>query len=292
MLLVYYLLIDLQNKPLEKEKRMATVLPTFKAVVVESGTGASSPSRKMKNLKNRLKRRTCLPGYPINVPFNNLQEVYDYLAEERITCLRCGKQYKRLGVHLIKIHNMSYLQYHKFYGIPKNHGLACPDTKKILSNHFKNLVQIRGADVLNEQLKKGREKIKKENIKATPNHLNVKRALKAMHEKERISSFDDSIWQKYLKILSEKGTIGEVSKVQGMPSKTMVRQKLREDNAFKKQYDNVVSNMSWRLRAKRGDLPEEFTNICIELSSNGMLQKDIAKKLGVQKMTISRHLNK
>ncbi len=56
--------------------------------------------------------------YPVERVFQTMEEVDAYLSGDRITCLLCGKQLRRLAVHLPKVHNMTGDDYRTKYGIP------------------------------------------------------------------------------------------------------------------------------------------------------------------------------
>jgi hypothetical protein len=54
----------------------------------------------------------------------NLDEIRAYFSGDRITCMRCGKSYGRLGGHLQTIHQMSENEYRDLYGLPWTYGLT------------------------------------------------------------------------------------------------------------------------------------------------------------------------
>ena len=76
-------------------------------------------------------RRSTMAGYPRNEKFTNPAAMKEYFAGSRITCLRCGKNYRTLGVHLQTIHDMEPDEYREIYGIPWTYGLSCAETTKL-----------------------------------------------------------------------------------------------------------------------------------------------------------------
>lgn len=82
--------------------------------------GANRPGRQ---LRRREARRRVLPGFPVSRPFQTRKEMQEYLAGDKIQCLRCGKWYRSLGVHLSTIHGMSPTEYRKLYRINWRAGL-------------------------------------------------------------------------------------------------------------------------------------------------------------------------
>jgi hypothetical protein len=89
---------------------------------------SKSSAEKIKN-----NRKKILPGYPITIPFNSIDDVREYISKDRITCLLCGKTYKKLGNHLLAIHETTVDEYRNFYHIPWTYGLLCPSSEQAYS---------------------------------------------------------------------------------------------------------------------------------------------------------------
>lgn len=83
---------------------------------------------KTKAYYKRLARRKVLPGFPVEEPFKNIEAVRDYFKNERVTCMLCGKIYKKLGNHLLKIHGVTCDSYRQRYNIPWTYGLICEES--------------------------------------------------------------------------------------------------------------------------------------------------------------------
>jgi hypothetical protein len=82
----------------------------------------------LRSERMRAARRKVLPGYPVNAPFQSILEVREYLAGDRVTCLLCGKNYKDISKHIVKIHNITPDEYRKKYNIPWTYGIVCRET--------------------------------------------------------------------------------------------------------------------------------------------------------------------
>lgn len=85
-------------------------------------------------------RRKVKTGFPKEFVFLNPNELNDYLSGHRITCLLCGKDYKALGHHLLKIHEMSSEDYKAKYGIPFTRGLTCESTFEKFGNNARKRI--------------------------------------------------------------------------------------------------------------------------------------------------------
>lgn len=79
--------------------------------------------------RKRERRRTVMAGYPKATVFATEAELDAYFAPERLTCLECGKTFRELGVHLLKIHSTTAEDYKSAHGIPWRRGLTGCDTK-------------------------------------------------------------------------------------------------------------------------------------------------------------------
>jgi len=90
-----------------------------------NGTGFLGKQSKTKRAIARSKaRRAVLPGFPIEKAFESVEATREYLSHDRIVCLRCGKEYHRLGLHLERIHGITNDQYRAMYRIPWRYGLV------------------------------------------------------------------------------------------------------------------------------------------------------------------------
>jgi len=86
-------------------------------------------------------RRKVLPGYPIETPFKNIDEVKEYLSGSSITCLLCGKTFKSLIEHIKKIHEITLDEYREKYNIPWTYALICEDLSNKLSEMLNKRVE-------------------------------------------------------------------------------------------------------------------------------------------------------
>ena len=86
---------------------------------------------------NARSRRTVLPGYPRKFKFVDPDALRRYFEGDRIVCLMCGKTYRKLGVHLLKIHTMTPDEYRARFGIPWTYGLCCGETTELHSEEAK-----------------------------------------------------------------------------------------------------------------------------------------------------------
>lgn len=83
------------------------------------------------NFQTRAARAAVLPGYPIDEKFKTPEQLAAYFGGARIVCLRCGKTYRSLGIHLKTIHGMEPDEYRDAYDIPWSYGLICATTREI-----------------------------------------------------------------------------------------------------------------------------------------------------------------
>lgn len=163
-----------------------------------TGIGGKIPygaglTRKWKNSneKKLLKKRNPRPGYPLDIVFKTKEEIEEYLSQEKITCLLCGRNFKSLGNHLL-IHNYSVEDYKRKYGLPFRKGLMCPANREKNSNQLK------------QRLKEG--KISREHI--TPEFLRTNAKKSAELHYDRRQPFrhenDLKLLKKAVKVSSQK----------------------------------------------------------------------------------------
>ena len=94
----------------------------------------------VKSEQKKRARRKPLRGYPIEIPFSNMDEVREYTSGERVVCLLCGREFKKLGSHIEKIHGITRDEYREMYNIPYRHPLSCEETKSLYSANMKKRI--------------------------------------------------------------------------------------------------------------------------------------------------------
>ena len=57
-------------------------------------------------------------------PFTSRVQVEQYLADDRLVCLECGRRYAFLPAHLTRTHDLSAAQYRERWGLPAGTPLA------------------------------------------------------------------------------------------------------------------------------------------------------------------------
>jgi hypothetical protein len=92
------------------------------------------------NLRRYQSIRKIIDGFPWDGVFKSKQEVHDYLKGDKIQCLLCGKWFKMLATHIVRVHNISVDDYKIKYQIPWTYGLICSDSaKKCRQNCIKRI---------------------------------------------------------------------------------------------------------------------------------------------------------
>ncbi len=77
-----------------------------------------------KQARRRARRRQVLPGFPRTEKFSSIAEAHDYVSGADLQCLLCGQRKQSLGIHVLKIHDMTAEQYKVLFGIPYGVGLS------------------------------------------------------------------------------------------------------------------------------------------------------------------------
>lgn len=100
------------------------------------------------------KAREIKPGYPWVGRFTDEAQLAHYLAVERITCLECGKTYRRLEGHL-RVHAIDASDYKAKFGIPQSAALVCQEVHERLKSRADFLRGIVAATPIEEMRKRG-----------------------------------------------------------------------------------------------------------------------------------------
>jgi predicted transcriptional regulator len=92
--------------------------PQFVKMGLSSTGFAGKPESALRAANKRKARRRINEGYPWQGAFKTPEELDRYLSGDIIECLLCGKVYKTLGVHILRIHGVSVEKYQERFGIP------------------------------------------------------------------------------------------------------------------------------------------------------------------------------
>lgn len=91
----------------------------------------SKGTRPLRNKMRALARRRGYAGFPIAARPFTADEVDAYFSADSITCLLCGRGFRRLASHLPAIHQVTEDDYRAMYGLPWGRGLTCQETKSL-----------------------------------------------------------------------------------------------------------------------------------------------------------------
>jgi hypothetical protein len=61
--------------------------------------------------------------------FSSIEDVKKHFSGEFVTCLLCGKEYRAIGNHIVRIHNMSIDEFKVKYNIPWSYSLSSEVTR-------------------------------------------------------------------------------------------------------------------------------------------------------------------
>lgn len=91
--------------------------------------------------QRRAARRNPLRGFPITDKFESIESVREYTSRERVICLLCGREFKKLGSHIEKVHEITRDEYRELYNIPYRHPLSCGETRALYSENMKRKIE-------------------------------------------------------------------------------------------------------------------------------------------------------
>jgi hypothetical protein len=227
-------------------------------------------------------------GFPIETRFESDADVAAYLGAERIVCLRCGKPYKTLAMHLVRIHGWTADQYKQFYGLPWRSGLSCVETKsKQVENGKRSFEEGFGVGGLSDIERKTFRDMAHRAKHRPHTPSNIARGRTRFVARNGGMVMDEEAYDAVLCAMTTHDiTAKEALALTGKPSMTMFYKRTRIDAAFQAKYHAVVDSLSFATQHKCQMLGNRFSAECMRLRADGMLVKDIAAKFNVNKMTV------
>lgn len=214
-----------------------------------------------------------------------MEEVDNYFASEKLTCLYCKKKYHSLHAHLWQCHRVHAETYKAEFGIPWNRGLISQTVREKLS---KQIASQRAAGVIpqspsKEHLKKLRTAVK--NRRPTQAAVRDSMSKHALRTHGRSERWNEKDMQEYLDRIASGRTVTEVGKDKDMPSREVFDKHLRENPKFKERYEEVWEAVPFAVQARAQRLGDRFNYRVVALRDEGKTWPEIANLLDVNEST-------
>lgn len=238
--------------------------------------------------------REPLPGYPIEDRFQSREAIENYLSDDRIICLLCGRAFKAMTAHLT-IHEITADEYKDKYNIPYRYSLVRETTHNLMSKAYK--ARLKADPGLSKRL----QKLVKDNTDARISGLKKARPRRDFIVAEQTqrgvnlaghqAEFSDDEKTAIIGALNSGMTQDEAIASVGY-SPSGVYANMRKDKAFKEAVRLAIEAQPFPLQARQQRLGERFNAECKRLLDKGYSDHLIAEKLGVTAMSVNRRTKK
>lgn len=252
-------------------------------------------SNKEPAVRGAKNRRAILQGYPIETPFVSPKAVYEYLNGDRIVCLRCGKPYKALHIH-IKVHGWNEVRYKEYYGLPWRTGLTCTSTKALKSVSGKKKMARDKANSIGvfQYTEEEKRKIRK---KAHIAPRRKRAAYRKILDTNKVNDYtanaddlrkwkDEHYWAILKRMRKQDRTASDVNSDEDMPGVSQTHQFKKSNPDFAKALEDTWELLSFPVQSKAEHLGKRFRQEATQLRGEGFSSREIAKKFGVSKITV------
>jgi len=225
-------------------------------------------------------------GYPITKPFETMDEVDDYFAEEKLTCLLCGGKYISLHAHLGGSHKITADKYREQYGIPWNRGLAAKSMRDKLSRIIKDqrkkgIIPHRPTPEHIEKMQAAR----KTNSRPMQNTVRDNISKKALKTHGRTERWGKNDIEEFLNRIKSGRTITEVGKDKDMPCREIFYKYIRDNPEFNQKFLSVWENVQFDVQIRGQKTGERFKRAIVKLRTEGKTWPEISKELNVKEST-------
>lgn len=240
-----------------------------------------------RSTRKRNARRRTLPGFPKELKFSKQKELREYFSGDKIVCLLCGRELKRLGNHLVPIHGVTEDEYRERYGIPWTYGLNSKLTTGNYSLAVKKRIEYDGFIP---------EPAKGESLYGVPRRKSppVRRDIRRQNLKKTANPpvYNQATWDEFAARVEAGEHPLDIAASRGMPSKTRYYEHTAEDEKFAGRAAKAKRELSFSVLARHEELGTVFAERVKTLRSGGMFFYRIAEQLGVSTMTVVRHCKK
>lgn len=244
-----------------------------------------SALRPQRNLERRTARRMVLPGYPIAPrPFTR-DEINAYLSGDRVTCMLCGKAYKKIGIHLKTIHSVEVDEYRAMYGLPWRTGLTGEETREKHSVIAKRML------AEHDHLLPYRHLLGTGTARAKQPYLREEQTARILAGAGREARYEAGTFDEFLRRMATGRTRNDVCNDEDMPGTSWLYQQMKDDPALKTRYRETVEALPYPVQAKMTSLGQRFMADVRRLRSpaEGRLSDEkIAQALGVTAMPVNK----
>lgn len=248
----------------------------------------SKGTRPLRNKMRAAARRKSYAGFPIPPRAFTADEVDHYLSGETITCMLCGRGFRRLGGHLQAIHQVTEDDYRAMYGLPWSRGLT-----GTLAHDNYSAATVRSIEAGKiGHLRCGLPEGKHARRPRQPFHTEKTKQRdwlgKGMEQRFGPSEFDA-----ILEAVSTGTPIPHILGVNGLPSETWFRTWLRKNHDAKARLMAVIDAAPFSVQAALGyGMGARFTDAVRDLRGQGLSDKKIAAHLNVTAMTVHKRRQK
>jgi len=227
-----------------------------------------------------------LPGYPVEPRKFTLEEIRAYFSGDRIVCLRCGKPYGSLGVHLKAIHGLSDDEYREMYGLPWRRGLTGTEANRNISQTIVARIEAGWKPPSTFQL--GNQAIKERGFRIQP--FRAEQSLKNIANRlPRGSPYPDNIFDQMILRVADGRTINEVCQDADMPGRSWFHAHCKANPEDRERLMVLLDTMPFDFQARNqmGFGPRFWSEV-ERLRQRGLSDHQIADQAGLTAMTINR----
>lgn len=224
---------------------------------------------------------TVPPRYPWEGHFVTVEEIRDYFANEKVTCLLCGKEYDNLGLHITATHKITKDDYKEKYGIPWSYGLAGEKFKTGGSKRFKEMRK--AGKIAQSPSKEHMQKLRLSNRKRRPavEAFRNDSRRKALEQHGRTEKWGEKDLEEYLRRIATGRTPVEVGQDKDMPTQGVFYRYVKSNPDFRKRYEKIWNDLPYKVHVRAGKPTEKFENEVVKLRCKNMTLPEIAEKLDV-----------
>jgi DNA-binding CsgD family transcriptional regulator len=238
--------------------------------------------------KKYTRKNAPLPGFPWDGKFNNTAAIKKYFSHDRLQCLLCGRDFRGLGHHIIRGHNIYIDDYREQFGLPWSKGLDGKSLKELKGNVIRKTrragkMKFTDGATFTKRMQKYRHKKRNppEALRKAFIDRNVKRfTLKRKREVK--------VYAEFLRRIKTGRTPSEVGRDKDMPVVGHFYAQLQKNPAYKKKFVAIWDKLPLKVQSRGGHFGESVKNRIVELRLKGHTQLEIGKMLGLSKASVCR----
>lgn len=218
----------------------------------------------------------------MTIPFQTTEEVHQYLDNNKITCLLCGRKFITLPPHLLAFHKITAEDYRFQFGIPFRYGLAGKAFRQASAERMQALIS-KGVIKAAQPGVLWPPRQRRRRLVSLVQNQDLEKLMR-LHGKDK--PFDQAVYEEFLRRVAAGRTVASVATDKDMPNTKAFFKHMQLNPDLKAAYDHARNALPIDLQVKTRRTTLQYYDKIYELRSQGLTWLQISAAMKVRPSTL------